>query len=161
MRSGRGAGTAAILAAAMLLAGGAARADSATCEIPIVHATPGGSGTDIDSKIELLKPYLSKPPFTAWHEFKMLDRKVLTLADNAQQQFTLPNGRTATLTFLGHTPGPGEHRMRLRLFIDHPEKKHRVVDTTFVLDEGGVTLQGGTKHEGGVLILGISCKTRD
>ena len=150
-----------VLGAAMLLAGGAARAESATCDIPIIHATSGGAGTDIDPKIDLLKPYLSKPPFTAWHEFKMLDHKVLTLAENGQQQFTLPNGRTATLTFLGHTPGPGEHRMRLRLLIEHPEKKHRVVDTTFVLDEGGVTLQGGTKHEGGVLILGISCKTRD
>jgi hypothetical protein len=160
MRIRRGAVAAVVLGAATLLAG-AARADSATCEVPIIHATSGGSATDIDPKIDLLKPYLSKPPFTAWHEFKMLDRKVLTLSDNAQAQFTLPNGRTATLTFLGHTGGPGEHRMRLRLLIDHPEKKHRVVDTTFVLDEGGVTLQGGTKHEGGVLILGISCKTRD
>ncbi|HXU67724.1 MAG TPA: hypothetical protein VN947_00270 [Polyangia bacterium] len=156
-------GTAAvILGAALLLAGGAARAETATCDIPIIHALPGGSnGPQIDPKIDRLRSYFSQPPFTAWHDFKLLDRKTLTLQENQPVQFEMPNSRPATITFLGHTPGPGEHRMRLRLWIDHPEKHHRTIDTTFVLDEGGVVLHVGQKHEGGVLILAVSCKTRD
>jgi hypothetical protein len=156
-------GMAAVLGAAMLLlAAGRARADAATCEIPVIHAVPGGGATQIDAKIDAqLKPYLSKAPFTAWHDFRLLDRKVLTLPEGGSTQFMLPGDRPATLTFLGHIGGPGEHRMRLRLVIDHPEKKHRVLDTTFVLDEGGVVLHVGQRHDGGVLILGVSCKTKN
>jgi hypothetical protein len=160
MRARRGA-AAVVVAAAMLLVGGAARAETATCDIPIIHALPGTGATQIDPKIDLLKPYLTKAPFTAWHDFKLLDRKILTVDQGQAVQFQMPNSRPATLTFLGHTGGPGDHRMRLRLWIDHPQMKHRVLDTTFVLDEGGVVLHVGQRHDGGVLILGVSCKTHD
>ena len=42
----------------MLVGGGAARADSATCQIPIIHATPGGGGDQSIPEIDMLKPYL-------------------------------------------------------------------------------------------------------
>jgi hypothetical protein len=160
MRAKRGA-AAVVGAVAMLLVGGAARAESATCDIPIIHAMSGTGVTQIDSRIDLLRPYLSKAPFTAWHDFKLLDRKNLTLEQNTPVQFTMPNGRPATITFLGHTSGPGDHRMRLQLYIEHPEKKHRVLDTTVVIDEGGVFLHVGQRHDNGVLILGVSCKTQN
>ncbi len=159
MRLARGA--AAVVLGAAMLAGGAARADTATCEIPIIHALPGTGATQIDPKIDLLKPYLSKAPFTAWHDFRLLDRKILTISEGGSAQIMLPENRPATLTFLNHMGGPGEHRMRLRLVIDHPAKHHRVLDTTFVLDEGGVVLHVGTRHDGGVLILAVSCRTKD
>jgi hypothetical protein len=160
MRVGRGA-AAVVLGATMFIAGGVARADSATCDVPIIHAMPGGGATQIDPKIDMLKSYLSKAPFTAWHDFRLLDRKALTIPENGSSQLMLPNSRQATLSFLGHTGGSGEHRMRLRLVIDHLEKQHRVLDTTFVLDEGGVVLHVGQRHDGGVLILGVSCKTQN
>ena len=163
MRSGRGAWRRRCLAAAMLLAGGAARADVGDVRDPDHPRQPGGGQRHRRStpRSTCCEPYLSKPPFTAWHEFKLLDRKVLTLTEQRRGSSSrCRTGAPATLTFLGHTGGPGEHRMRLRLFIDHREKKHRVLDTTFVLDEGGVVLHVGTEHEGGVLILGVSCKTQ-
>jgi hypothetical protein len=148
--------------AAMLLASGMARADEATCDVPIIHAVPGtGGATQIDPNIGLLKPYLSKAPFTAWHDFRLLDRKTLTLQQGGSATFEMPDHRPATLTFVGHTAGPGEHRIRLRLVIEHPEKQHRVLDTTFVIDEGGVVLNVGHRHDNGVLILGVSCKTQN
>ena len=160
MRAARGAAAVA-LGAVMLLVGGAARAESAKCDVPIVHALPGGGATQIDPKIDQLRPYLSKAPFTAWHDFRLLDRKTLTLPEGGGATFTMPDNRPATLTFLGHTAGPGEHRMRLRLVIEHPEKQHRVLDTTFTLDEGGVVLHVGHRHDNGVLILAVSCKTQN
>jgi hypothetical protein len=148
--------------AVALLAGGAAFAENASCDVPVIHALPGGAANaQIDAAIGTLKPYLTRPPFTAWHQFKLLDRKNVQVAQGGSQSFILPNNRKATLSFLGHTQGPGEHRLRLRLTIDHSEKHHRVLDTTFVLDEGGVVLHVGQQHQGGVLILAVSCKTSD
>ena len=60
--------SAVVVGAALVLASGAARAETATCDVPIVHALPGGGATQIDPKIDRLRPYLSKAPFTAWHE---------------------------------------------------------------------------------------------
>jgi hypothetical protein len=160
MHAARGA-AAGLVVAAMLLAGGAARAEEASCDVPIIHALPGSGATQIDPKIDMLKAYLSKAPFTAWHDFRLLDRKTLTLQQGGSATFEMPDHRPATLTFVGHTAGPGEHRIRLRLVIEHPEKQHRVLDTTFVIDEGGVVLNVGHRHDNGVLILGVSCKTQN
>ena len=49
--------------AGVAVGSGVARAESATCEVPIVHALPGGGTTQIDPKIDKLKPYLSRAPF--------------------------------------------------------------------------------------------------
>lgn len=150
--------------AAGLLAGGIARADSAVCDVPVIHALHNGDdgkAPTIDPQINRLKPYLERAPFTAWRDFKLLDRKDLTIAEHSSASFMLPNGREATLTFVQHVAGPGDHRMRLKLVLDDKNKKSKMLDTTFVLDEGGVAMQVGQKYEGGLLILGISCKTHD
>ena len=151
------------LAMATVLVGGAAHAqETAVCDVPIVQAMHNGDdGREpaIDPKIDRLRPYLLKAPFTAWRDFKLVDRKELNVPLHGSRTFTLPNGRDAALTFQEHSAGPGDHRLTLRLTIDDPKKKSRMVDTTFVLDEGGVVLQVGQHYQGGVLILGVSCKT--
>jgi hypothetical protein len=164
MRLGRGWAAVALLAATAVSA--TARAQAATCDVPVIYASHGHeeSGPQIDEGINRLKPYLEQAPFTAWHHFALLDRKALTIAETASSSFTLPNGRQATLTFLGHTPGTSghnHHRMRLKLLVDDTSKKQKMLDTTFVLDEGGVVLLVGQKYQAGVLILGVSCKTSD
>ena len=148
---------------AALFASGAARAQSATCDVPVIQATHGHEqrAPNIDPRINRLESYLRKAPFTAWHEFKLLERQELTVQEKATSSFTLPNGHDASLTFLGHTSGPGDHRMRLQLVVEDKAKGTKMLDTTFVLDEGGVVLLVGQKHQGGVLILGVSCKTQN
>jgi hypothetical protein len=158
--------TAVLVAALVLGAGRVHAAETAVCEVPIIHALRNGDdgrAPTIDPRIERLKPYLEKAPFTAWGEFKLLERKDLQMALHESTQFQLPNGREATLSFLAHSSGPGDdhHRMRLRLAIEDKAKGHKVLDTTFVLDEGGVVLQVGQHYQGGLLILGVSCKTHD
>jgi hypothetical protein len=161
MRAARGA-AAVVLGAAIIVAAGAARAsETATCDVPIIHALPGGGVTQIDPKIDTLKNYLSKPPFTAWHDFRLIGRQTLTMQEGGSSTFMMPDNRPATLTFVGHSIGHDEHRIRLRLVIEHPEKQHRVLDTTFTLDEGGVVLHVGHRHDNGVLILAVSCKTQN
>lgn len=139
-----------------------AEAAPAMCEIPIVHALRNGDdghAPEIDPQINRLRPYLLKAPFTAWQEFKLLERRELTVPEHGAQTFALPNGRDATLSFLDHVDGPGDHRLRLRLDIVDKKKPGKVLDTTFVLDEGGVVLSVGQHYQGGILILAVSCKT--
>ncbi len=126
----------------------------AICYVRMIQASHEGSG--IDPKITRLRPYLEKAPFTAWKKFTLLDEKDMTVAPSTTDRFTLPNGKQASLTYVDHVFTPeGKHRLRLRLEISDGEKK--ILNTTFVLDEGGVVLQAGQKHGNGTLILGFSC----
>jgi hypothetical protein len=129
----------------------------AKCMLRTIQAVPAGDGPSIDPRITRLKPYLEKAPFTAWKKFDLLDSKELELAPAGTGATTLPNGNHASLTYVDHVMTPqGKHRLRLRLEIDHGAKKE--LNTTFVLDEGGVVLQAGQKHGGALLILGVTCE---
>jgi len=155
-----------LLALACVVASGRAQAvETARCDVPIIYAVRGDQAKpqQIDPGITRLRGYFEKEPFIAWREFKLLDRKELTFNGAGESKFTLPNGREATLSFIEHMRGvdASDHRMRLRLQIDAKNKNHRMLDTTFVLEEGGVVFQGGQHYQSGVLVLAISCKTQE
>ena len=137
-----------------------AETEGARCIVRIIHAIDAGTAgatTDvkIDSKIDRLRPYLLKPPFTAWREFVLLDRHSVDLEIKVPQKFPLPNGKTATLTFVEHLPATDgkHHRVRMQLQIDGPHP----LDTVFVVHEGGVVLQAGQRFQNGLLVLATSC----
>lgn len=135
-------------------------APAAKCAVRTIHALKegsGGAGATIDPRISGLRAYLEKPPFTSWKAFRLLDDKEVMLQPHGSSPFELPNGRHGSLTYLDHLIGDGEHRMRLQLTLSDGTKK--VLNTTFVLDEGGVVLQAGQRYQNGLLILGISCQT--
>jgi hypothetical protein len=151
------------VAIAALALGGAtsAHAENAVCDVPMIQALHNGDdGREpvIDPKIVKLRPYLMRAPFIAWREFKLVDRKEVEVPLHETRTFALPNNREGALTFQEHSSGPGDHRLTLRMTIDDPIKK-RMVDTTFILDEGGVVLHGGQRYNGGTLILAVSCRT--
>jgi hypothetical protein len=149
---------------------GLAHADAddskARCTVRIIHAVdpdpkapaPKPGETKIDPKIDRLRPYLTRPPFTAWHEFVLLEKKYVHMVHNKPEPFLLPNGKPATLTFVEHLPDqPGRpHRVRLQLQVG--DTQHPTLSTVFVVDEGGIVLQAGQKHDHGMLILGTSCE---
>jgi hypothetical protein len=137
-----------------LLWGVPARAEppNATCEIRVVHALPGGK--DIDARLARFRSHLERPPFTAWGTFKLLDEKDVVLALGKPAKMSLPTGKTATLTYVEHQQrADGPHRLEMRLQIEGDRR----IDTSFVLDAGGVVLQAGQKYKDGVLALGFSC----
>lgn len=128
---------------------------TARCAVRIIQGSHEGQG--IDPKITRLRPYLEKDPFTAWKNFQLLEQKDLTVPPKATQTFALPNGKQAALTYVDHVLRPdGKHRLRLRLEVEKGAKK--LLDTTFVLDEGGMVLQAGQAHHAGMLILAFSCE---
>jgi hypothetical protein len=151
------------LLAVWFLTLGAARADEppAHCDVRVIQALPHGSG--IDPQITRLRKQLERPPFTAWHGFKLLGDHDLKVPLHESVSFTLPNGKKTSVSYVDHVERPdGKHRLRMRLEIDDrqgaatPEKD---LSTVFVLDEGGVVLQAGQKYQDGILILGLSCST--
>jgi hypothetical protein len=154
--------------AAAVLSAGVARADEpaapkskAKCVVMIIHALPDGQGVQaMDPKIDSLKPYLEKGPFTAWKRFSLLDEKSFDVSTNDTDRFTLPNGKQVAITYVDHVKREdGKHRLRLRLEIEDGPRK--LLNTVFVLDEGGVVLSAGQKHLNGLLILGIRCEKRN
>ncbi len=140
----------------LLVAAGASADEPARCKIQIVHALEGPGS--IDPKLERLKPHLEKPPFTAWKRFALLEEKELEVKPGAPADFTLPNGKQGSLTYVDHLlRDGGKHRLRLKLAISDSGKK--LLETVIVLDEGGVFLQAGQKLQAGLLVLAFSCLT--
>ena len=82
------------------------------------------------------------------------------MAEHGSRSFTLPNGRQATLTYVDHTGGPGEHRLRLRLVIDHREKKHACSTPPSCSTRAVWCCTSASATSEGVLILGVCCKTQ-
>ena len=144
-------------AALVLLAAGGARADeTARCTVRTIHATPDEGG--VDPQLADLRAQLTRPPFTSWKSFKLLASHQAELTPGAASRFPLPEERQGTLTYKQHLqPEGGRHRVRLQLEVRRGGESQ--LSTVFVLDEGGTVLSAGSKHGGGILILGVSCST--
>ena len=61
------------------------------------------------------------------------------------------------LRFVEQRRTMNQHRLRLRLEIEDGAKK--LLNTVFVLDEGGMVLSAGQRHLSGLLVLGLRCET--
>lgn len=163
---------ASLTAGAALLLGGVAHADdpSTRCTVRVVKAFEHGQGSvgaetaapspdvHVDPKIDKLRPYFSHPPFTAWHEFVLIDERTLDLKLNAPQRFSLPNGKPVSLTFVEHLPDQPGHPHRVRVQLQLGDPAHPSLNTVFAVDEGAVVLQAGQRHKKCLLIVGTSCE---
>ena len=141
--------------AAPAIAAPAVAADKATCVFKIIHASQGPTAS-MDPAINMLREDLKRPPFTAWNTFKVLARTPADLAEGATASFTTPDGHTALLTYSGHVLQKDRHAIKAILDLRGGTSAAR---TTFTLDEGGHFVVAGHKHQGGILIYAITCKT--
>ncbi len=72
-----------------------ARADAPAAvntEIMVMHATQEAAGS-IDPRIGSM-PQLTKPPFSAYNAYKLLDKKIVPVERGKTASYALPNGRT-------------------------------------------------------------------
>ena len=152
--------SAALVGAALVLCAAAARADEppappARCTLRVIHALPQPGG--IDPRLPHLRWRLSRPPFSDWHTFKLMSEEQKEIAPTGKVDYPLPDGRHAELVYAEHALGPnGRHIVRGSLTIAGPKSHAR---TMFALDEGGVLLVADARHQGGILIYALSCKT--
>jgi hypothetical protein len=61
-------------------------------EVMVMHATQEPSGS-IDPRIGNM-PQLTKPPFSAYNTYKLLDKKSVAVERGKSASYALPNGRT-------------------------------------------------------------------
>ncbi len=123
-------------------------------DVMILHATQTDGGAYIDPLIGNL-PQLSKPPFSAYNSYKLLDRKSLALEKGKSATYNLVNGRVLQVTFIEPTD---DKRFHVAASINQPggsaflkllEVKAAPNETFFV---------GGQAYKGGSLVLGITMR---
>jgi hypothetical protein len=69
-----------------------AASSAVNAEITVIHATQEAIGS-IDPRIGNM-PQLTKPPFSSYNTYKLLDRKTVTADKGKATTYALPNGRT-------------------------------------------------------------------
>jgi hypothetical protein len=128
---------------------------SVAAEVIVLHATNDGSG--IDAKIGKM-PELSKPPFSSYNSYKLLDRGKLSLVKGSPATTKLPNDGVlqVSLKEIVQPKAKGEPRRFLvgasiqkpggNSFLPLLEVNAKAGETFFV---------AGQNYKGGVLVIGI------
>ncbi len=124
-------------------------------EILVLHGTNGGCG--IDPKIGNM-PALSKPPFSSYNCYKLLDRTTLPLQKSVAANHKLPTGRDLLVTFKNViTPTkPGDPpRYVISASIQKPDGKSFLPNVEVNAKSGEWFFVGGQEYKGGGLVIGI------
>ena len=129
-------------------------AHPAACTVRVVDALPDGH--DFDPQLAPLRPQLTRPPLSQWHQFKLLQQHALVLAAAVPSRFDLPDGHHGLLTFEELVEAAGKQRLRVRLEI--LDGTARLLSTRLLMNNGATLLQAGIKHEKGLLVLAITCQ---
>ena len=128
---------------------------SVNMEVIVLHGTNDGSG--IDSKIGKI-PELSKPPFSSYNSYKLLDRPKVSVQKGKETKIKLPNDREMAIALKD---------------VIQPKKKDEVtryVVSTSIQKPGGNTFLpllevnakagewffvAGQTYKGGILVIGV------
>jgi hypothetical protein len=123
-------------------------------EIMVLHATQADGGGFIDPAIGKM-PQLTKPPFSAYNTYKLLDRKTLPLSVGSSGTYTLPNNRVLQVTFIEATP---DKRFHIKTAINQPGGSAflKLLEVTAAPNE--TFFVGGQSYQGGSLVLGITMR---
>jgi hypothetical protein len=122
-------------------------------EVIVLLATQADGGRSVDAAIGAI-PQLSKPPFNAYSQWKLVDRKTVSLERGKGTNVAVANGRTLQLTYSDLT---ADKRFRVSAAMMREDgsslQKVNVVAATqepFFL--------AGQKYQGGTLFIGITVK---
>lgn len=142
--------------ALLLLGAGTAQADGKGpgCVVRVIHAQT--EGNRFDPQLASLRPQLTRPPLSTWKSFRLLQSHDLQLTEGQAAPFALPGEHSGVLTYEGTAKGSKE---RLRFKLELKDGPAKLLATNYVLNDGGTIMQVGIKHENGMLILGITCKS--
>lgn len=128
-------------------------ATKAACSVRVIHATKQGS--QFDTRLEPLRPQLTRPPLDSWKGFALLKQHELLIASGSSQTFDVPGDHQGVLSYEGRADAAGKLRLRLKLEIQDGAAK--LLSTKFVINNGGTVLQAGIQHDKGLLVLGFTC----
>ncbi|MFO0762182.1 MAG: hypothetical protein U0359_37430 [Byssovorax sp.] len=125
------------------------------CEVIILHATNDGSG--IDPKIGKM-PELSKPPFSSYNSYKLLDRPKISLDKGKSSTVKLPTGRDLMVTFkdvIEPKKKDEPKRYVVTASIQKPDGNTFLPLLEVNAKAGEIFFVGGQSYQGGSLVIGI------
>jgi hypothetical protein len=123
-------------------------------DVMIMLATQVDGGSFIDPLIGTM-PQLSKPPFSAYNNYRLLDRKMLPLEPGKAASYKLVNDRVLQVTYIEQTADRRHHVSAAinqpggKAFLKLLEVKAAPNETFFV---------GGQSFRGGSLVLAITMR---
>lgn len=132
-----------------------AQAEANTVEVIILHATNDGTG--IDPKIGKM-PALSKPPFSSYNSYKLLDRTTTSVDKGKAAAHTLPTGRDLQVVFkdVVEPAKKGEApRYVISASIQKPGGKAFLPLVEVNAKAGEWFFVAGQDYKGGTLVIGI------
>jgi len=128
---------------------------AASAGVMVLHGTNDKSG--IDPKIGDV-PALSKPPFSSYNSYKLLDSSKLHLDIGKSMSLKLPTGRDLRVVFKGVSPPakPSDPpRYVLTASIQKPDGKSFLPNVEVNAKSGEWFFVGGQDYKGGTLVIGI------
>lgn len=133
----------------------AAPSASVSAEIIVLHGTNAGTG--IDPKIGNI-PALSKPPFSSYNSYKLLDRSSRALQKGKSATFKLPTSRDLQVLFKDLVP-PSKQGEPTRYVISASIQKANgqayLPNVEVSAKQGEWFFVGGQSYNGGSLVIGI------
>lgn len=133
----------------------AAAPKSVASEIIVLHGTNDNSG--IDPKIGKM-PALSKPPFSSYNSYKLLDRTNANLAKGAAAPFKLPTGRELQIVYkdvIEPQKQGDPRRYVIQASIQKADGKSYLPLMEVNAKAGEWFFVGGQEYKGGSLVIGI------
>jgi len=116
---------------------------------------------EIDKRLAFMRRQFSRPQFSAFKTVKLLEAKELDIAQGGKKQLTLPTGKILKLTFKERLLGRKDRvRLRLHLSITPPKETRYFPGTVLTIADKGTLLVAGDKHQGGTLIVGLTCQAK-
>jgi hypothetical protein len=100
-------------------------------------------------------PQLTKPPFSVFNTYRVLDKKIIPLQVGGTGPFTLPNTRVLQVTFVNQTP---DKRFHIRVAINQPGGNAYLKLLEVTAGPNETFFVAGQPYNGGVLVLGITLR---
>jgi hypothetical protein len=128
---------------------------SIAAEVIILHATNDNTG--IDPKIGKI-PALSKPPFSSYNSYKLLDRATLALEKGKAGTVKLPTGRDLQVRFkdvVEPVKKDEQRRFLVDASIQKPDGKAFLPLIEVNAKAGEWFFVAGQDYKGGGLVIGI------
>lgn len=128
-----------------------AEVKAVACKVTAFLAQKDGDG--IPKDLKFLEEQLRDDQFAAFKGFRLLETKALRLGIEKPGLAALKSGFQLKLSLLGEDAA----KLKLHANLLAPGRESPLVDTDYSIDDNGLLLVGGVRHEDGKIFFAIQC----
>lgn len=133
-----------------------AEVKSAACRVSAVLARKVEDGPRIPKNLAFMAKELASDEFAAYKNFRLLDAEDYQLSVGKKLERGLKSGHRVGLVLLG---GDAK-RPKFNVTIQKPGGNKALVSTDYGIQNNGIMIVGGLKHEDGRLLFAIQCQSK-